>query len=75
LCKIVPRAILSVLSWREMERLVCGGAVDLALLKENTEYGPFLLPRIRFKNVLHSFFLPAQRDAAHPIAAFGCSGE
>ena len=42
LATIVPFQLLSLLSWRELERQVVGGAVDIELLKLNTIYESML---------------------------------
>jgi hypothetical protein len=39
LATIVPRRLLSLFQWRELERLVCGsGSIDVTLLREATDY-------------------------------------
>eukprot|EP00501_MAST-03F_sp_TOSAG23-6_P001824 GSMAST32.ASY1.ANO1.1902.1 assembled CDS len=43
---VLPPAILSFLTWRELERRVCGKAtVDIALLQRHTVYGSGVDPR------------------------------
>ena len=39
LCLIVPEGVLNLLTWRELETIVCGKPIlDIDLLKENTVY-------------------------------------
>lgn len=58
--RLVPASLLSLCSWGELERRVCGKAeVDLALLQRHTQYGGGLTPESRqvqfFWRVLEGF--------------------
>ncbi|CAM9878069.1 unnamed protein product [Chrysoparadoxa australica] len=60
LASVVPAPILPLLTWRELELLVCGTAgVDIDLLQQNTEYDDYISPSDKhiqsFWRVLRSF--------------------
>lgn len=60
LATVVPAAVLPLLSWRDVERMVCGrGEVDIELLQRNTEYDEGVSPHDehvrRFWRVLDGF--------------------
>lgn len=66
LTNIVPVPILSVFTWQELERTVCGSPdIDLEIIKKNTVYTDGITashPHVQyFWNVLENTKLPSDR--------------